>query len=145
MTLCLCRGLLLVRDGAFARPLASPGIGMGALSANRKIAAVTAATVAANFDQPLDVHRDIFAQVAFDAAFVLDRLTDVVHFLFGEVLNLLVGIHVSCRQDARGAWISDAIDVSQRDVHMLVAWKINACNTCHKTSSAPLSLALFML
>jgi hypothetical protein len=25
----------------------------------------------------------------------------------------------------------DAVDVCQRDVDVLLAWKIDACNTCH--------------
>src|SRR5262249_16561418 len=144
-SLCLGAGLLLVRDSALARSLAGPGVGVGTLSANRKIAAMTAATVAADFNQPLDVHRNVLAQIAFDIALALDHLTDVVHFLFSEVLNLLVGIHIGGGEDARGAWVSGAIGVSQRDVHMLITRKINACNTCHKTSFASLSLTLFML
>src|SRR5262249_12775595 len=144
-SLCLGAGLLLVRDSALARAFAGPGVGVGTLSANGKIAAMTAATVTADLNQPLDVHRNVLAQIALDIALALDHLTDMVHFLFSEVLNLLVGIHIGGCEDARGAWMSDAIDVTQRDVHMLVSRKINACNTCHKTSFASLSLTLFML
>jgi hypothetical protein len=35
--------------------------------------------------------------------------------------------------------VTDAVNVRQRDIHMLVAGKIDACNTCH---SAPLYFLL---
>jgi len=38
--------------------------------------AVTAAAVAADFHQPLDVHRDLLAEVSFDAALFLDHAAD---------------------------------------------------------------------
>ena len=43
-----------------------------ALAAHRQVAAVPQAAVAADLHQPLDVHRDLLAEVAFDAALLLD-------------------------------------------------------------------------
>src|ERR1700760_865705 len=70
--LCLRRRFLLVGYRTFARTFAGTRVGVSPLSANRKVAAVTESTIGADFDEPLDVHRDVFTQVAFDVAFVLD-------------------------------------------------------------------------
>ena len=50
--------------------------------------------IGTDFDQPLDVHRDVFAQIAFDVAFRFDDLADAVDFVFAQVLNLLRGLDV---------------------------------------------------
>jgi hypothetical protein len=89
--LCFRCRLLLLSDRAFARTLAGAGIRMGALSANRQIAAVTESAIRTDFDEPLDVHRNVFAQIAFDAAFAFDDLADAVDFVFRKVLNFFRG------------------------------------------------------
>src|SRR3954452_7550695 len=66
--LCLTRGLLLIGYRSAARTLARSGIGVCALAANRQTAAMPQATVRAHLDVPLDVHRDLFTEVAFDGA-----------------------------------------------------------------------------
>ena len=89
--LCLCRRFLLICHRAFARSLAGTGIGVGALAANRQAAAMTIAAIRADFDQALDVHRNVFAQIAFDIAFLLNDLADAVDLVFVQVADLLVG------------------------------------------------------
>src|SRR5258708_16006452 len=132
--LCLRRCFLLVRDRAFARAFAGARVGVCALSADRQIAAMTVATVGANFDQPLDVHGDVFAQITFHAAFAFNGLADAVDLFFVQVLDLFDGLDVGGGKQPPGARVSDAENVGQRDVHMLVARKINACNTSHVLS-----------
>src|SRR5207248_7688710 len=68
---------LLLRDRTLARPFARAGVGPRPLSADRQAAAMPHAAVAADFHQPLDVHRDLFAQVAFDPALLLDDAADL--------------------------------------------------------------------
>src|SRR5882724_5072289 len=63
--LCLTRGLLLVGYRSAARTLAGTGVGVRALSPDRQAAAVPQAPVRAHLDVTLDVHRDLFAKVAF--------------------------------------------------------------------------------
>src|SRR5262245_12752819 len=50
------RGRLLLAGNGFGRPLAGPGVCMGALATNRKALAVPHPTVAAQIHEPLDVH-----------------------------------------------------------------------------------------
>ena len=61
---------------------------MGTLSANRQAAAMTVPAIGADFDEPLDVHRDVFAEIAFDVATLFNDLADAVHLLFVEVADL---------------------------------------------------------
>src|SRR5271165_1453520 len=71
--LCLPRRLLLVRYRAAARPLTGARIGMSPLAAHRQAAAVPQSSVRAHLDVTLDVHRDFFAEVAFDGAFLFQN------------------------------------------------------------------------
>jgi hypothetical protein len=67
---------------------------MRTLSADGQIAPVPVSAVRADFDEPLDVHRSVLAQVAFDSTFGLNGLTNAVHFFLAEVLNFLLGRYV---------------------------------------------------
>jgi len=127
--------LLFVRDRSLTRSLAGTRVGMRALSANRQVAAVTVSAVGADFDEPLDVHRNFFAQIAFHHAFGLDDLADAVDLVFAEILNLLVPVHVRLLQNTGRARIANAVNVSERDRRMFVAWKIDSCNACHIASN----------
>src|SRR5512146_3564783 len=129
--LCLGARLLLVGDGALARSFAGTRVGVRALSANRQAAAMTEAAVRADFDQPLDVHRNVFAKIAFDAALVFNHLADAVNLFFTEVLAGLERVNVRGVQDLARARLPDTINVSQGNPSLLVARQIHACNTCH--------------
>src|SRR5262249_49715209 len=63
---------LLLRNRALARTLARARVGARALAADRQAAAMPRAAIAADFHQPLDVHRDLFAEVALDPALLFD-------------------------------------------------------------------------
>ncbi len=87
--------------------------------------------IGADFDETLDVHRNFLAQIAFHQALGLDDGADAVDLFFAEVLHLLHGLDLCFVEDASGARVPDAVDVGQRDVDVLLARKIDACNTCH--------------
>jgi len=90
--------------------------------------------IRANFDEPLDVHRNVFAQIALDATFALDDLADAVDLFFVQVLYLLPRLDVRRLQNSSSARIANSVNVSERDIRVLVARKIDACNTCHDPS-----------
>src|SRR5262245_35956295 len=123
---------LLLRNGALARALARPRVGARPLAANRQAPAMTRAAVAADFHQPLDVHRDFLAQVALDAPLLLDDTRDLPHVLFREVLDAQVGTDAGFLQDAVRPDAPDAEDVGEPDFDALGARQINSCDTCHK-------------
>src|SRR5712675_2139886 len=129
----LAYGLLLCCDCTATRALARSRVGVRALAAHRKIPAVANAAIRLNFNQPADVHLDLFAEIAFYPAFLLDGLANVIDFLFGEVANLLGVIHASFRRQLFRALPPDAIDRGQANPQPLLNRKINTCYTCHAT------------
>ena len=72
---------------SLARAFACAGVCPCALAAHGQAAAMPKATVAADVHQPLDVHRDLLAEVALDAAHVLEHAADIAHVLLGEILH----------------------------------------------------------
>src|SRR5271156_6832066 len=55
----LVRRFLLTGNGSLARTFAGASVGVGALATDRKAAAMAEATVGLNFDEALDVERDV--------------------------------------------------------------------------------------
>ena len=51
------------------------------------------------FDEALDVHRDVLAEIAFDVALVLNHLADAVDLVLAQVLDLLEGVDIGLLQD----------------------------------------------
>jgi hypothetical protein len=94
------------------------------------------ATVALNVDQALDVHLDVFAQIAFDVSFIFDHLTDAVDLFFAQVLDLLEGVNICLLQNPLRARVADPVDISERDPSLLVAGQIDSSNACHLNSFA---------
>src|SRR6266849_9972298 len=83
---CRLNGLLL-GDRALARALPRARVGARPLAARRQVAPVAQAAVAADLHQPLDVHRDLLAEIAFDAPLLLEHPADLPDVLLGEILH----------------------------------------------------------
>ena len=64
---------------------------MGALAADREALAVPEAAVAGEVHQPLDVHRRLAPQIAFDHVVGVDRLAQMEDLLVGQVLDAALG------------------------------------------------------
>src|SRR5581483_9230388 len=96
------RRLALAGDAHPPRPLAGPGVGLRALSADGQATAVPKAAIGADLRQPLDVLRALPAEIALDLA-GLDRLAQLDDLVVGEVLDVGVGVHAHLAHDlARG-------------------------------------------
>src|SRR5262245_57535585 len=74
----LLRCLLLASHGLLGTALGA-GVGAGALSMDGQVAAVALAAVAADFDQPLDVHVHFTPQVPLNLDVAVDELTQSAH------------------------------------------------------------------
>src|SRR5712691_3702150 len=122
-----------------ARALARARVGVGALAAHGEVAAMAHPAVGADLHQPLDVHGDVLAEVAFDVAFLVDDLGDAAGFFLGEVLYADARVDPGLAEDLVRAAHADPVDVGQRDLHPLRAGQVHACDTCH------LSLPLLVL
>src|SRR5207237_7581269 len=127
-------GLLTGSDSASQQTLARSLCVIRALSANRHIAAVTNPAIGLNFNQPANVHLNLLAEIALNAAFLLDGLADMVDFIFRQVANLLRVIHAGLRDKPACARLPDAIDRGQPDPKALLRRKIYTCYACHDFS-----------
>src|SRR5262249_14537821 len=106
-------------------------VGARTLAAHRQAASMPHSAEAADFHQPLDVHRDLLAEIAFDAALLLDHPADLAHVVLGQIFDADVGRDTGVLEDAVRAHPPDAVDVGETDLDPLGARKINACDTCH--------------
>ena len=77
--------------------------------------------VAADVDQPLDVHRDLAAQVALHPVVVLDLAAQLLHVGLREVLDPDIGVDARGRQNLLRRGKADAEDIGQRNFNALLA------------------------
>ena len=115
----------------FFGPLPSTRIGLGTLTANRQTTAMTNATVAANFNQTLDVQTDFTAQVTLNGVAVLDALTQLCCFFLGQILDASIRIDTGLLQNVVRQLPSNAVDIGQSNLYALFTRKVNTGNTCH--------------
>src|ERR1019366_6185748 len=75
--------------------------------------------VGTHLDVPLDVHRDFFAQVAFDRAFFFQNRTNMVDFVFRQIANFLVEVNPAPVKQRLRTGTADAVDVRKPDLGSL--------------------------
>src|ERR1700704_405979 len=98
-------------------------MGAGPLTVHGQAAAMPHPAIAADFHQPLDVHGDLFSQISFDAALLLDHPADLPHVVLGQILDAKVRADPGFGQDLVGSEASDAVDVGEPDLDALGPWK----------------------
>ncbi len=76
--------------------------------------------IAAYIHEPLDVHGQLFPQIALDSAFRVDSLRDVRDLLLCELFHSDLGSDTYFLQDGSRSHATDAEDVSQSDVDSLL-------------------------
>ena len=89
------------------------------------------APVAADFSQPLNVHRHVAAQVALDRILMTDNLAQLGLILLGEVLHTGIGVNPGLGQDLVGAGAPNAVDISEADLDSFLSRQVNTGNTSH--------------
>ena len=115
--------------------LAGARIGVGALAAHRQALAMALAAETAQIHQPLDVHRDLAPEVALDHIVAVDGLADADHLILGQLVDALVRRHVRLLADLAGLGATDAVDVGQGDLDMLLRRDVDACDSRHSRVS----------
>src|SRR6266446_5809703 len=107
-------------DG-LARAFARARVGLCALAAHRQTAQVPDAAITLDALEPLQVHADLAAQIAFDDVFpVLDGMNDLGKLLLRQVLGADRRLDIGSGQDVlRVAW-ANAVNVAHRDVNAFV-------------------------
>src|SRR6266581_1642706 len=127
--------LLLARDCTL-RPAPAASVGPRALAAHRQAAAVPLAAIRADLGQPLDVHRDLAAQVTLDedvfcARHPVDDLAQACDLFLAEVLGALARIDAGVLDDLLRGRVADAVDVGHGDDDALGRRNVNARDSCH--------------
>src|SRR4030095_12830453 len=117
---------LLLCDGALARSLSSTRIGARPLATNRQRPAMASASVAADLHQPFDVHRHFLAEIAFNAALLLEHPADFPDIVLRQVLHADVGTNAGLRKDHARTMPPDPVDVGETDFNALGARKIDS-------------------
>ncbi len=92
------------------------------------------ATEALNFDQALDVERHFFAEIAFNAAFLLDDLADLVQLILIQRRELDERVNARLGQDRQRTGVPDALDIGKGDASLLISRQVDAGNTSHKAT-----------
>src|SRR5690242_12543885 len=90
---------LLLRPAALARPLPRARIRARPLPPRRQVAPVPQTAVAADLHQPLDVHRDLLAEVTLDATHFLDHAADLADVVFRQILHPDIGTDAGRAED----------------------------------------------
>jgi hypothetical protein len=99
--------------------------------------------VAADFDQPLDIHLHLTAQIAFHFISLRDEVTHNVDFTFRQVFHPDIGINFGRSQNNPGTARTDPKQIAQSYLNPLISRKINTFNSCH--ISSPLTLLVFWI
>src|SRR5438105_2943082 len=120
-------GLLAFNGLTLTRTFSGPGVGVRALTAGREPLAVTQTPIAAQVHQALDAQTNLTTKIAFDLhALGLDRFADAARFVVVEIVGSLVERHVGRCENLARENAADAVEVSESDLHALVAREINA-------------------
>src|SRR5215217_8648083 len=78
-------GCLLLRDGCASRTFTRASVCMRSLASDRKCAAMSQPAIAADVHQPLDVHLDALAKVAFDLSLRFQDGTNPAELVFTQI------------------------------------------------------------
>jgi len=122
---------LLLAGDRLGLALTGARIGVRALAADRQALAMAEATIAGEVHQTLDVHRGLATQIAFHGVTGVDRLTDLQHFLVGQVLHAASRREAELGGDFLGLGRANAMNVGQRDFDALVGRDVDTRNTSH--------------
>ena len=109
---------------------------MRALSADRKASAVAETLVGTNLHLALDVLAGLTAKIAFDLQVLFDVGTDLGDFSVGQVADSSDWVDADCLAQLLAGRKANSEDVREADLHLLVAWNIDAGYTCHGVSPA---------
>jgi hypothetical protein len=99
------------------------------LPARRKAAAMTQSPITANLHQPLDIHGNGFAQIAFNHPVTLDNIADIYGLFLGQIFNLGVNVDSGFLTDLCRPAFADAKYVRKPDLNPFIERQINSCDS----------------
>ncbi len=90
--------------------------------------------VTAQVHQAFDVHRDFTPAVTLYNEISLDDLSYARYVITAEVIAVHGIGKINCLKNLPCRCQSDAVNIRQRPIHMLVFRKVNSCYTCQGIS-----------
>src|ERR1700731_4332402 len=105
----LAGNFLLGRHRAAPRTLAGARVGVRTLATDRQIAPMANSAIRLNFDQPANVHLDLFAEIALDAAFLFNFLAQTVGLVFGKIADFFIEVDARLIGELARAFLPDTI------------------------------------
>jgi hypothetical protein len=99
---------------------------MRSLASDREPTPVAQAAITADFHEPLDVHGNSLAQIAFDHAISLDYVSDPDDLVFRKILNFDGDFHVCLQANLRRPAPADAVYICESDLHPLIDGQIHS-------------------
>ena len=82
---------------------------------------MTNASVAADFDQSLDIKSNISSEIAFYAAVVVNILSELGDIILGQISDSCIGIDTGCCENIVGSLTADAEDIGQADFDSFIS------------------------
>src|SRR5829696_1475530 len=122
--------LALAGDAEAPGALATAGVGLGPLAADREPAPVAEAAVGPDLHQPFDVLRALAPEVTLDFT-VLDRLAKFHHLVLGQVFDRGAGVDARLLEDLLRRGAADSEDVGEPDFGPFVDRDVDARDACH--------------
>jgi hypothetical protein len=111
------------------RALTGPGVGMSALTTDRKTPAMSQASIASEIHQSLDVHTNFSAKVSLHLILAIKDLTDLGYFHLSQPIRIHARVETDFLHDFTGSISSYPVNIGQGNFHTFVLGKVNPCNT----------------
>ena len=91
--------------------------------------------VAVDLDHSLDVHTDFAAEITLNMVVVFDLLTELSHFILGQILRAGIGAYPGCSKNLVRAGSADSVYICECYFDALCVRNINTCYTSRKSIS----------
>src|SRR5690554_962266 len=125
----------LLLTNRFARTFTGAGVGLGALTTDRKAVTMAQTTEATEILQTLNVHLYFTTQIAFDGK-LAHFSTKCFKLLVAQVFDLGVRLNAGCIAKLLSCRPANTKNVGERDNSMFVIGYIDTGYTCHPNYSA---------
>jgi hypothetical protein len=99
--------------------------------------------VAPNLHQASNAQLKLAAKISFNAMFALKDFSNSPRLAFGKFANPGIRIDSGLGHNLLGARETNSVDIGERVLNSLIAWKIHTCYTCQ--TAPPLALSLLVL
>jgi hypothetical protein len=69
--------------------------------------------IAPDIDEALDIKVNLFPEISLDGIFLVDKLSEVIHFLFGKVIGFGIRVDAGASQNPLTQRGTDTVNILQ--------------------------------